>query len=220
MLTIGRTPIGMPCLSSMVLVLLTLAAAGAQSPMPAARGSAQTLAEQSIDCFIRGEDAPTRNAQLAAYREGVDLAQTAISADDANADAHFALFANSGRLLLLENDHPRPLDLLRVNRELNRALELNPNDAEALAAKGGLYRELPWYLGGSLRKAEAYLTRALALDPDMVGARIALAQTYRDTGHPDRSIPLLETAAAVAERRGRRRKAEEARNLLRELRGP
>lgn len=34
-------------------------------------------------------------------------------------------------------------------RELNRTLELNPNHAEALAAKGGLYRELPWYLGAA-----------------------------------------------------------------------
>jgi tetratricopeptide (TPR) repeat protein len=185
----------------------------------AERSSAAALAEHAIDCFIRGEDAPTRTAQLAAYREGLDLAHRAVSADDASADAHFALFANGGRLTLLESEHPSPVELLRVNRELNRALELNPNHAEALAARGGLYRELPWYLGGSLSKAETYLTRAIALDPDMVGARIELARTYRDSGHPERGIPLLETAASVAERRGRARKAEEARNLLRELRG-
>ena len=61
---------------------------------------------------------------------------------------------------------------MRAQRDLERALELNPNHADALTAKGGLYRQLPWVLGGSLSVAETCLTRAIELDPDAVSARI------------------------------------------------
>jgi len=99
-------------------------------------------------------------------------------------------------------------------------LELNPNHADALTAKGGLYRQLPWVLGGSLSVAETCLTKAIALDPEAVSARIELAETYRDMGQPERGLPLLQTAASIAEQQGKKRQLSEARTLLRELKSP
>jgi len=179
--------------------------------------AARQLAQRALECLHRGEDLVSTASRLAAYREGLELAQRAVAADDTNASAHFALFANNGRVLLMEGQTPNPLNLLAVNRELERVLELDPNYADALAARGGLYRQLPRLLGGSLDKAEADLTRAIALDADAVGARIELAQTYRDMGHPERSVPLLTKAAQVAESKGKYRQLAEARSLLREL---
>jgi len=91
-----------------------------------------------------------------------------------------------------------------------RTLELNPNHNDALAAKGGMYRQMPWVLGGSLAKAATYLSRSVDLDPDAVSARIELAEVYRDMGQPERSVPLLEKAAQVAERVGKYRQLGEA----------
>jgi len=184
---------------------------------PDAKRQAQIYAEQSLDYLHKGEDAVSKEQKLAAYQEGLQLATRAVDLDDDNADAHFAIFGNKGRILLLEGVTANPVSLLQVNRDLERALQLNPNHADALAAKGGLYRQLPWVLGGSLTVAETCLTRAIALDPDAVSARIELAATYRDMGQPERGVPLLKTAASIAERQGKERQLREAQDLMQEL---
>src|SRR5215470_7799705 len=46
------------------------------------------LAKQALACLRRGEDEPTTEARLAAYRDGVKFAERAVAADDSNADAH------------------------------------------------------------------------------------------------------------------------------------
>lgn len=201
-----------------ILVLLSLSAAAVRAqPTADAKAEAQTLARRALDCLQRGEDATDEPTKRAAYAEGLQLAERAVEIDDANADAHFAIFGNRGRILLLDGTVPNPVSLLSVNRDLERALELDPNHSDALAAKGGLYRQLPWALGGSLSLAETCLTKAIAVDPNAVSARIELAATYRDMGKPERSRPLLETAVEIAERAGKRRQQHEAEALMKEL---
>ncbi|MFQ5664831.1 MAG: tetratricopeptide repeat protein [Candidatus Binatia bacterium] len=199
--------------------LVTSEPAWAEHAASAAERTAagKQLAQRALDWLHRGEDAATKHARLAAYRRGAELAQRAIAADPTNADAHFAAFANKGRILLLEGATVNLLNLLRLNRELDRTLELNPNHVDALAARGGMYRQLPWLLGGDLNKAARYLSRAVALDPQAVGARIELAEAYRDMGHPERSVPLLEKAARLAQNMGKARQLAQARGLLRAL---
>jgi tetratricopeptide (TPR) repeat protein len=178
---------------------------------------ASELAQRSIKLLKQGEDSPDPAAKERLYREGLDLAQRAVAADDTNADAHFALFANLGRVMLAEGAVPNPFNLLRVNRELERTLELNPDHSDALAAQGGMYRQLPRLLGGSLTKAEHCLQRSIALDSNAVGARIELARTYQDMGEPERGVTLLRDAIVVAERAGKWRQIAEARRLLEEI---
>jgi tetratricopeptide (TPR) repeat protein len=198
------------------LLLLTATRAYAETP-PGAAHEAQMLARRALACLHRGEDASDPQKKRVAYEEGLQLAERAVQTDDDNADAHFAVFGNRGRLLLLDGTVPNPVSLMSVSRDLERAPELNPNHADALAAKGGLYRQLPWALGGSLAVAEECLTKAIDLDPNAVGARIELAATYRDMGQPQRSRPLLETAAHIAEAEGKARQQHEAEGLLKEL---
>ena len=181
------------------------------------QGEARSLAQRALGCLQHGEDATDPDAKRAAYDEGLALAHRAVELDDGSADAHFAIFATEGRLMLLDGITANPISLLKVNNELERALEIDPNHSDALAAKGGLYRQLPWALGGSLSVAEECLTRAIAIDPNAVSARIELAATYRDMGQPDRGLPLLDKAMVIAEREGKRRQLAEARTLLSEL---
>lgn len=202
-------------LSAAVVRPTTLFAATAEE-----KRQAQSLAAQALDCLHRGEDAADAKQKRTAYQQGLDVAARAVVLDDENSDAHFAVFANRGRILLLDGVTANPISLLQVNHDLERALELNPNHADALAAKGGLYRQLPWLLGGSLSVAESCLTKAIAVDPDAVEARIELAQTYREMGQAERSLPLLQTAASIAERQGKARELREARDLMRQWQAP
>lgn len=201
-------------------VLALTAAAPALADSPDARQRAQALASQAVRCLERGEDLTETDAKRKEYERGLELARQALALDDDNADAHFAVFGNEGRLMLLDGVTPNPISLLKVNRELDRALDLNPNHSDALAAKGGLYRQLPWALGGSLSRAEECLTKAIAADPEAVGARIELAATYRDMGEPQRSLPLLQDAVSIAERKGKQRQLTAARTLLVQLEAP
>jgi tetratricopeptide (TPR) repeat protein len=216
LMRVRRIALGMVLLAGLVVSR----ASASTSASPETKRQAQTLAEQALACLHRGEDAVDKQQKLDAYQQGLDLAERAITLDDENSDAHFAVFGNKGRILLLEGVTPNPISLLQVNHDLERALELNPNHADALTAKGGLYRQLPWVLGGSLSVAETCLTRAIALDPDAVSARIELAATYRDMGQPERGVPLLKAAETIAERQGKRRQLSEAQALMRELQAP
>ncbi|MCX8072725.1 MAG: TRAP transporter TatT component family protein [Candidatus Binatia bacterium] len=176
---------------------------------------AKALAKRALALLKQAEDAADHQEKRRLYEEGLRLADAALSLDERNADAHFARFATRGRLLLLDGATPNPLNLMRLNRDLDRALELNPNHADALAAKGGLYRQLPRLLGGSEAKAEECLTKAIALEPEhAVGARVELAQLYFDRGEKERAVALLKTAIAIAERDGKVRQKNEAEALL------
>lgn len=189
---------------------------GSASP----KEQAQALARHSIECLKKGEDLTNPAEKRRAYEEGLQTAERAVSLDDDNADAHFARFANRGRLLLLDGAAPNPFNLLRINRDLDRALDLNPNHPDALAAKGGLYRQLPRLLGGDEKKAEEYLRRAIELEPEhAVGARVELAQLYFDRGQRERAVELLRVAAAIAERDGKVRQCREARALIEKYTG-
>jgi tetratricopeptide (TPR) repeat protein len=203
------------------LLLLLFAVAVTEATAQSAEqpvSQAQELALESLEYLRRGEEATDPDLKIQAYRRGVEIAKQAIRADDLNADAHFALFANQGRVLMLEGVAANPMTLMEANRELNRTLELNPNHADALAAKGGMYRQLPWALGGSNKKASEYLARSVELDYDNAcAARIELAELYRDLGYPERSIPLLEKAVEIAMRDNKPDRLLRAQKLLREL---
>lgn len=206
-----------------VLLVLTsvlwgsLALASGEGDTGGGPEAAKRLAADALRCVADAEEAESPGARLAAYRKGLDLARQAVAADDRNADAHFAVFATQGKIMLMEGVSVNPANLVKANRELDRTLELDPNHADALASKGGLYRQLPWILGGNLAKAENCLTRAIELNPDAVGARIELAETYRDMGQPERGVSLLETAIAMAEKQARHQRRAEAQKLLREF---
>jgi len=186
----------------------------------AASKSAETLTQKALECLNRGEDAGDPQQRLAAYREGLGYAEAAVEADDESADAHFAVFANRGRIMFLEGVIANPFNLYVINRELKRTLELNPDHADGLAAKGGMLRKLPRLLGGDLAEAAKYLERSIALDPSAVGARMELAEIYRDLGEPERGIPYLEKAAEMARRDGKLGRLAEIETQLQQLRSP
>jgi tetratricopeptide (TPR) repeat protein len=79
-----------------------------------------------------------------------------------------------------------------IKRHVVRAIELDPNHAQALQMMGGLLMELPWFLGGDEKEAQAYLERAIAADGNFTNARILLAKLYQKQDRIDEAKAQLE----------------------------
>ena len=141
-----------------------------------ARADVQTLVDEAFATLDRGDAATDDAAKLATYRSAVARAEEAVRSDDASADAHYVLFCSLGRIAERRNPFGQALMLPRLRRELNRALQLNPQHSGALAAKAEMLLRLPRLLGGDAAAAEVYVRRALLYDPTYWRAHILLAR--------------------------------------------
>ncbi len=113
-----------------------------------------------------------------AYEEGAEAAGRALALNEEDAETHFLYAANLGNAVQLGNRAQAVLSLSTIKNHVERALELNPRHARALQFMGGLLAELPWVLGGSVKKAEHYLKRAIEADFRYTKARLLLAKVY------------------------------------------
>src|SRR5438105_4937705 len=138
-------------------------------------GPAAAATRESYRCLELGEASEEDATKLDWYRRGKEFADTAVREDERSAEAHFALFANWGRWLQTDGWLKNSFRLPALRRELDRALELDPNHPDALAAEGGMYLQLPRFLGGDVDKAVPLLVKSIELDPHGVGARLELA---------------------------------------------
>ncbi len=136
--------------------------------------------------------------QLRLYGKAEAIADEAIQLDGQNATAHFVFFASRGRRLISEGGLAATLKMTSLNQHLTRALELDPNYANALAAKGGILLDLPFYLGGNAEEAERYLAKAVSLNPTGPGTRITYAKALLRTGKNNDARENLMRAAHYA----------------------
>ncbi|MDO9116923.1 MAG: tetratricopeptide repeat protein [Nitrospira sp.] len=128
-----------------------------------------------------------------AFEAGAKAAEQAFQLDDSNADAHFFHAANLGSAERLRGIANAAMVVKEIKYCAMRAIELNPNHAQALQMMGGLLMELPWFLGGDEKKAQEYLERAIAADGNFTNARILVAKLYKKQDRIDDAKRQLET---------------------------
>ena len=184
----------------------------------AAEPSAATLAQQSLaECEI-GRQSSDRAERELRFSKGLELAQRAVALDDLSADSHFAVFCNRGESMRLDGESIRDVVGLRgLIRELDRTIELQPDHAGALSAKGTFLVRLPRLLGGDVDRGEAMLHKVITLDPTAVNARISLARVCEYRGKKDEGIEYARRALQCAQELGRADKVAEAQAMLAEL---
>jgi hypothetical protein len=161
----------------------------------------QALARVDVAALLVEADANFRRAELyegddglrdVYYRRAEQLAEAVLAEEPDRAEAHFLIFAVRGRRALADGvTISEAWQLRQLNRHLERTLELDPDHASALAAKGGLLLELPAVLGGNPAGSIAYLRRALELNPDGLGTRLTLARALLKGGRGDEAHALL-----------------------------
>lgn len=116
--------------------------------------------------LCRGADQLPDGERNGALERGLSMAEQAVDTNACDAAAHVAVACNLGKLLEARGFGIGQLsELRRLQRELDIALSLAPQDADALAAKGALLVRLPTVFGGNARQGETLLRKALASDP-------------------------------------------------------
>jgi tetratricopeptide (TPR) repeat protein len=196
---------------------LALPAPGAWLASQVPDGPAAETTRAALEALENGEAETGEDAKLVHYRRGLELAKRAVAIDDESADAHFAYFANWGRILQQEGWFRNAFHLPTLLGHLDRALELDPNHADALASRAGLYLQLPKFLGGDPKKGEPMLRRAIEMDPEMAGGRLELAKHCMDTERPEEASKWALQALQIARGTGKQWHEDRALTLLDEL---
>jgi tetratricopeptide (TPR) repeat protein len=178
--------------------------------------AASPAAEASALCAT-ADRVPERERR-ALLEHGLAVAEAAVAADDHDAAAHLALFCNLGKRMRLDGVSLASLVALRrLRHEIDRTLELAPTDADALVGKAALLYYTPRLLGGDPAEGERLLRTALAVAPDYLDARLALARILRDRGDRDGARENATRALADASATGHVVQEAEALRLLHQL---
>jgi hypothetical protein len=138
-------------------------------------GGAAPVAQALAACS--GADLRPAAERRVALSRALEIAEGAIADDDRDAAAHFAVFCTLGRAAEIDGVGPGGFATLRrLQREIDRTLELAPEWPDALAAKAAMLLRLPGWLGGDAVQAEQLARRAVARAPGLAEARDVLAQ--------------------------------------------
>jgi len=151
--------------------------------------------------YVSSYDAAARTAPLAETRasETLDEAEQAeieaglralgyLAEDSGEQDAQSSpeIHNNLGRI------HLRDGEPGKAQREFEKALALDPNNAEALLNMAAIARG-----EGKVAQAEHFIERALAVDPSSIGALAQLAEIARDAGEIDEAVRLFAAALEI-----------------------
>jgi tetratricopeptide (TPR) repeat protein len=155
---------------------------------------------------ISSEDA---DAGLLHYRKAVEYAHTSITLDSINSKGHAWLAASLGMMADKIGNREKLKRANDIKRELDIALQLNPNDETALSLLGSYYREaanIGWFkrmvantfIGevpkGNNELAEKAFRKAIALDPDIIRNYHELALICLKKGNREEALLLMNKA--------------------------
>ena len=187
------------------------------SSLAAPAEALSSTAEQAVRICDRVDDRPGSEARDELER-GLTLGEAAVAASDQDAKAHFAVFCNLAKLTYLDGFSMRSLFAVwRLRREIDRAIELQPDYTDALIAKAGLLLNLPVWLGGDAGEAERLLRRAVEIEPDRILPRLYLAEALLALGARAQAAEQAHYALALAQRADRPAQAAAARTLIARL---
>jgi tetratricopeptide (TPR) repeat protein len=134
--------------------------------------------------------------QKRAYEDGIAAARAAIAALPNKPEGHFWVAANMGALA--ESFGLRQGIKYRgaIREELETTLKLDPafQQGSADRALGRWYYKVPGLFGGSNKKSEEHLRKALAYNPNSIISLLFLGETLADMGRKDEARAMLQKA--------------------------
>ncbi|MFA5594117.1 MAG: hypothetical protein WDA15_02410 [Trueperaceae bacterium] len=194
------------------------AAAADEGSAAAQRLAARAAADQAV--YVLAAAGAGQEEQFEWLRRSVTAAERAVTLDPNASQAYVYLARGRGEIArrsgILQN--------LNVATELKRlfekALELNPQDADALVGFGMWHLELVengvgWLYGGKRDQVMPLVEAGVAAAPDQVNLRVEYATALRAFAQPELALEQLEAALALPARSAvDRAEQERARRLL------
>ena len=166
------------------------------------------LARVSV-CLAEVSEGEPRMKLLAGAEQ---YARACIAADSGVSEGHTWLAGALGYIALEEGTEQKLETSRELEREAQRAVQLNPADDAALSILGSFYRALGnvgWleralaslFVGqvprGGYEEAESALKKAVAIAPEIMRHRYELGILYIDMGRKEDARRALEAAAAL-----------------------
>ena len=184
--------------------------ADARAHLLLARAAVYAAAELPADADAERE---------ALFARAAAMADRAVFLAPEDPDAHFEVARALGRLAQYRGVLQSLNLAARVERALERTLELDPDHAAAWHARGLFHHDVPWIAGGRRGSVAPSFERAIALEPDEITHRLAFARVLVDRDDVAAAIAQLEVAVVLpASTYLDRKDLEAARALLAEVR--
>ena len=146
-----------------------------------------------------GDEAPGREEKRSWYVKARAAADTLRRWNPENPDGHMWWATAQGKIGQLDGIVSSVGMVGDLKRSYGRVLELDSGYALAWYALGRLYTELPSLFGGNLSRAEEYLRRGLAADPNYTIIRLELARVYVRRQRPEEARRELQTLLATGQ---------------------
>jgi len=168
----------------------------------------------------QGDEAASKKEKLVAYKKAEDYATQAISAHPKDASGHLMLGIAYGRIGETQGVLKSLFLVSPIKKEMQAVLKQEPDNDVAHHVLGVLYRKLPGWLGGSLKKSVRYLKKAVQENPHRLIHALDLAKTYLEQGEKKKAaqalVSLLATEKPEDPVQAKREQAE-AKSLLASL---
>ncbi len=152
-----------------------------------------TLAEQTGN--------PQKKAAF--FKKGIQFGQDAVSRYPQNSYAHTWLSLNSGSGALLEGIMRSIYKRDTIKDGFEKAIELDPKNAVAMAGLASWYQHVPAIFGGNQQKALVLIDRAINLDPNYLVSRMLKAEFLITAERFTDAVKELEMVVSVPKPRSR-----------------
>lgn len=196
------------------LALVTLVSLLALQAPRRAAAAAPPRAATALSLCQQADHAPA-GRKRAILQHGLTAAEQAVQVADDDPAAHFAAFCNLGKLMRLDGMSWRNLTRLHQLRyEVDRTLELQPDNVDALLGKAALLYYTPRLLGGDPAASERLLRTAVSLAPARLDAQLALARILAARGKEQEARATANRALHRAEDSGSPKKIAATKKLL------
>jgi tetratricopeptide (TPR) repeat protein len=123
------------------------------------------------------------------FERGIETGQHAVAQQPTGVEGHFWLAANYGGLSEIQGIWHALQMVKKVRTEMEIVLRLQADyeNGSAYRALGEIARQVPGVLGGSVKRAIAYLEQGLRVAPQNMAMKFALAEAYREAGQREAS---------------------------------
>lgn len=144
--------------------------------------------------FFLGQQADTNGAKRQLHAAAIGAGQRAISLNDDRVEGHFWTGVNLSLFAESNGGIRGARAVLWARGELKLAARISESyhDAGALRVLGRLEHKAPRVLGGSLKRGQQYLDRALQIAPHNSVTLMYASELLIDRGERDRAVALLD----------------------------